>query len=88
MNEFDLLLYLASKGKAIETSTNRIAKETKISQQTISRNLIQLDKQGFIQRTVSAQGIIIELKERAESLSEKDSMSGKVRHIEFGWPAA
>ena len=28
---------------------------------------------------------LIELKEKAESLSDHDSMSGKVRHIEFGW---
>ena len=28
---------------------------------------------------------LIELKEKAESLSDEDSMSGKVRHIEFGW---
>ncbi|MCH7689864.1 MAG: arginine--tRNA ligase [candidate division Zixibacteria bacterium] len=28
---------------------------------------------------------LIELKEKAESLSDNDRMSGKVKHIEFGW---
>ena len=28
---------------------------------------------------------LIELKEKAEALSDKDSMSGKIKHIEFGW---
>jgi len=48
-----ILLYLAERGafaEPLETSTVRLAKELKISQQSASRLLIELEEDGFIAR--------------------------------------
>lgn len=90
MNDFELLLYLADKAKR-DTSTNKIAKETAASQQTISRKLIKMEKKGLIKRDASAKGMKIEitetgfslLKERYDLLKrlfkDKQRITGKVK---------
>ena len=60
MNNLDLIFYLAKKGAAyrqINLSTIKISLETKISQQSISRKLRELEKKGFINRNASPRGI-------------------------------
>ncbi|MBD3163643.1 DUF120 domain-containing protein [Candidatus Woesearchaeota archaeon] len=64
MELFKLLIYLAKKGatyKEIELSTIRIAEDNSASQQTISRNLIGLEKDSLIERLASTKGIKIRL---------------------------
>jgi riboflavin kinase, archaea type len=56
----NLLTALAVKGaafKEIEISTKVVAKELACSQQTASRQLIELEKQGLIKRNASTKGI-------------------------------
>lgn len=78
MNKFELLLYLAEKG-IIETSTNKLSKETAISQQTISRKLIEMEKNGLIKRDVSAAGLKINITEKGFALlKEKYNLLNKI----------
>jgi len=62
-----LLIYLAEKGalkKEIELSTIKISKEFKSSQQTVSRKLVELEKNGMIHRIPSTRGIKIQISDK------------------------
>lgn len=62
-----LLIYLADKGalyKEIELSTIKIAKERASTQQTISRKLVDMEKNGLIGRIASTRGIKIRLRDK------------------------
>ena len=61
-NHLELLLYLAKKTKLfspLETSTNKISLDLKISQQTISRKLREMENMGLITRNVNNKGNLI-----------------------------
>ena len=78
MGEFELLVYLAEK-QVRSSSTNKIARETGISQQTISRKLIEMEKNGLIKRDVSAFGLKIEITEKGFNvLKEKYNLLNKI----------
>ena len=69
-----LLFYIAKKVGlfgTLKTSTMKIAKSLKVSQQTISRKLRELEKEGFIQRIVSPLGVEIRLRQNAVSFLKK-----------------
>lgn len=61
-----MLLKLAEMGayhRTIKVSTQYLAEKTGISQQTASRQLIELDNLGWIKRSVSPEGCLIKLTE-------------------------
>ncbi|MCK4589374.1 MAG: CTP-dependent riboflavin kinase [Nanoarchaeota archaeon] len=62
-----LLLYIAEKTglfSELQTSTTRIAEALSVSQQSVSRLLIDLEKGGMIERKVSSGGLAIALKKK------------------------
>ncbi|MBU2100196.1 CTP-dependent riboflavin kinase [Candidatus Micrarchaeota archaeon] len=72
--DFPLLLFIAGKAglnNSFTASTSEIASELNISQQSVSRKLSLLAKNGFIQRKVLASGNIISLTEKGIKLLEK-----------------
>lgn len=63
-NYLELLMYLAEKTNLfapLETSTNKISFDLKISQQTISRKLREMENLGLITRSVNYKGHVIAL---------------------------
>ncbi|MFC1800851.1 DUF120 domain-containing protein [Nanoarchaeota archaeon] len=75
-----LLLYLAGKTELfseLQTSTKELAKEIKSSQQSVSRLLQELEKQGQISRVSSPKGIKISLKQEAVENLQKDFITLK-----------
>jgi len=79
-----MLSYLAEKGalfEKIELSTVKIAVDLKSTQQTISRKLMQLEQEGFLERDASTRGIRILLTEKGRK--ELEEISLKLRKV-FG----
>jgi riboflavin kinase len=77
-----MLLKLAEMGayhRTIKVSTQYLAEKTGISQQTASRQLIELDNLGWIKRSVSPEGCLIKLTE-AGQVQLKD-VYGKLKII-------
>jgi riboflavin kinase len=77
-----MLLKLAEMGayhRTIKVSTQYLAEKTGISQQTASRQLIELDHLGWIKRSVSPEGCLIKLTE-AGQMQLKD-VYGKLKII-------
>jgi riboflavin kinase len=77
-----MLLKLAEMGayhRTIKASTQYLAEKTGISQQTASRQLIELDHLGWIKRSVSPEGCLIKLTE-AGQMQLKD-VYGKLKII-------
>lgn len=71
----NLLLHLAEKTglfSEIETSTKKIAREIDMSQQSVSRLLIQLEKEGKINRSACSNGLRINIKEKGLEELKKD----------------
>ncbi|UCE96606.1 MAG: DUF120 domain-containing protein [Candidatus Bathyarchaeota archaeon] len=73
-----MLYKLAEMGayhRTMKVSTQYLAEKTGISQQTASRNLIELDKLGWIKRSITTEGCLITLtdvgKERLKNLYSK-----------------
>ncbi len=69
-----LLIYLAKKTGFYSTaniSTGKIAEEMQISQQSASRILIEMEKEGYIVRKLSSKGLEIKLSEKSYFLFEK-----------------
>ncbi len=67
MEETELLLHLVTSSDdftEIKTSTVKIAKSLKRSQQTISRNLISLESKGLITRNVKGKESVISITEK------------------------
>lgn len=72
-SEGTLLIYLAKKGslfREIEVSTVNVAKEIGSSQQTVSRKLIDLEKDSLIRRIPSTRGVRIMLSEKGRNQLE------------------
>ena len=66
---FPLLFFLAKKcglNNSCETSTTELAAFLECSQQTVSRKLREIEKQGLIQRMVSSTGTQVHLTGKAE----------------------
>jgi len=71
----ELLLYIAKKSGlfgTIKTSTLQIAKQTSISQQTISRKLREMEELSLIKRTASPNGLTISLDDKGRTLLQKN----------------
>ncbi|MBI5224118.1 CTP-dependent riboflavin kinase [Candidatus Micrarchaeota archaeon] len=84
----ELLIYLLRKGANVEllkTTTSKIAQETQSSQQTISRKLLELEKDQLVERTPD--GILLTKKavERLEKfyLSLKAAFENPKRKLEL-----
>ena len=58
--------------KPFETTTGEIAMAVKSSQQTVSRKLIQLEKEGWIIREATPKGMAITLTRKALSILKED----------------
>ena len=89
---YTLLVKLAQKGLSnIETSTIKLSKELKTSQQTISRKLVEMENNELIKRTSSTKGMVINIEEKGitylkknyqtlkEIFQSKDSIKGKIQ---------
>jgi len=62
--QFFTLLKLAEMGagrRTVKVSTEYLAEKIGLSQQTASRHLIQLDKMGWIERTITPEGCLVRL---------------------------
>ncbi|MFC1704880.1 DUF120 domain-containing protein [Nanoarchaeota archaeon] len=60
----ELLMYITKKAgvfKALETSTIKVAKELKTSQQTVSRKLRDMEGLGLIKRSATQKGLLIQI---------------------------
>ncbi|MBN1386180.1 DUF120 domain-containing protein [Candidatus Woesearchaeota archaeon] len=67
---FDLLLYLGDKTELfgnLNSSTVTISKDIGISQQSVSRKLIELEQSGMIKRQASTSGITLSLSEKGRN---------------------
>ncbi|MEM0329551.1 MAG: DUF120 domain-containing protein [Nitrososphaerota archaeon] len=77
-----ILLYLAEKGAVVEgvkTSTAALARELGISQQSVSRLLMELAREGLIEREISGRSMIIRLTDEALELAL--SLYAKLKEI-------
>ncbi|MEM4718565.1 MAG: DUF120 domain-containing protein [Nitrososphaerota archaeon] len=77
-----ILLYLAEKGAVVEgvkTSTAALARELGISQQSISRLLMELAREGLIEKESSGRSMIIRLTDEALELAL--SLYAKLKEI-------
>lgn len=73
-NVFFLLYKLAEMGgnlKIVHTSTQFLGKELGLSQQTISRRLIELERKGWIQRMPGRDGTYVRISTNGEALLKK-----------------
>ena len=61
MDHDNILLELASKGFSQETSTIKLSSEIGLSQQSVSRKLIEMERAGLIGRQASPRGMKIEI---------------------------
>ncbi|MEM1514590.1 MAG: DUF120 domain-containing protein [Candidatus Bathyarchaeia archaeon] len=71
VREFMLLYVLAKMGahhEPVKISTTKFSKKTGLSQQSISRYLIALEKKGFIHRIISRDGSLIRISKAGENL--------------------
>ncbi|RMF06686.1 DUF120 domain-containing protein, partial [Candidatus Woesearchaeota archaeon] len=71
----ELLYYLGAKNasfRPLNITTGKIAEETGRSQQTISRQLIELEKEGLIIRNSSPEGVSILLTKKAIQKMKED----------------
>jgi len=77
-----ILLYLAEKGAVVEgvkTSTAALARELGISQQSVSRLLMELAREGLIEKESSGRSMIIRLTDEALELTL--SLYAKLKEI-------
>lgn len=75
-NYLGLLMYLADKTNlfsVLETSTTKISSDLKISQQTISRKLREMEALGLITRSVNYKGHIIILTQKSINILKEHS---------------
>lgn len=69
-----LLMYLAEKTRmyfSLESSTTRIAADLRVSQQTISRKLREMESLGLIERQVKYNGHVIRLTEKSAGILKR-----------------
>ena len=70
-----MLLFIAQKSglyRKFQTSTVRLSKSLNISQQTVSRKLILLEKDGLISRTTSPRGMSIKIEKKGKLALENE----------------
>src|SRR3989344_6220336 len=69
----EILMHIAKKGlfDVIKTSTLKIASELDVSQQTVSRDLRDMEKLGLIKREATPNGISIVLDEKGIDFLKK-----------------
>ena len=75
-NHLELLMYLADKTNlfsVLETSTTGISSDLKISQQTVSRKLREMESLGLITRNVNYKGHVIILTQKSMNLLKQHS---------------
>ena len=74
----NLLLHLARKGALAgqaELSTTQLAKETGLSQQSVSRKLIALEEEGLIERHATPQGVNVRLRASGADALRKEFLA-------------
>ncbi len=69
----EILVHIAKKGLfgVVKTSTLKIASELKVSQQTVSRDLREMEKLGLIKREATPNGISVMLEDKARDFLKK-----------------
>ncbi|HLC36333.1 MAG TPA: DUF120 domain-containing protein [archaeon] len=70
----ELLIFIAGKSNFynfFESSTKEISRELNCSQQTVSRKLIDLEKEKLIERRISSKGVSLRLTKKGKELLEK-----------------
>jgi len=64
---YPVLLYLAEKGalfRSFQSSTSAIARDLRISQQSVSRKLREMEGKGLVHRSVSPHGVSVGISEK------------------------
>ena len=85
---FYVLYRLAEMGasrRTVKVSTEYLAEKMSLSQQTASRHLIQLERLGWIKRTITPEGCLIRVTETGEN-HLKSVYSGLHRVFEAAYP--
>jgi riboflavin kinase len=85
---FYVLYRLAEMGasrRTVKVSTEYLAEKMSLSQQTASRHLIQLERLGWIKRTITPEGCLIRITETGEN-QLKNVYSGLHRVFEAAYP--
>ena len=65
------LAEMGARDRKIKTSTKFLAEKMGLSQQTVSRKLIELERKGLIQRTATRDGSLISISELGEAQLKK-----------------
>ncbi len=65
------LAEMGARGRKIKASTKFLAEKMGLSQQTVSRKLIELERRGWIQRSVTRDGSLISISELGEAQLKK-----------------
>lgn len=75
LRKYFFILYklaeIGARGRIVKASTKFLAEKTGLSQQSISRSLIELEKLGWIQRTSSHDGSLIKISASGEAQLKK-----------------
>jgi riboflavin kinase len=66
-----VLAEMGARNRTIKTSTKFLAEKLGLSQQTISRRLVDLERKGWIQRTATRDGSLISISELGETQLRK-----------------
>ena len=69
-NDFSMLLFIAKKAglnAKLNSSTSEMAKQLGISQQSVSRKLLELEKNGMIERQAGVSGITVSLSPKGKN---------------------
>lgn len=72
--DFLMVLYIAEKARLYQIfcgTTVGIAKDLGLSQQSVSRKLIQLEKDGYVRRNPTLSGVDLALTEKAQTLLQE-----------------
>jgi riboflavin kinase len=60
------LAEMGARNRTVKTSTKHLGEKLNLSQQTVSRRLVELEKEGWIQRTATGNGSLIRISKLGE----------------------
>ena len=91
LEKYFFMLYklaeVGALGRTVKVSTEALAEKIEVSQQTVSRQLIELERIGWIQRTATRDGSFIKISSSGET-HLRSVHAGLKRIFEEGYPPA
>jgi len=75
LSDFEMLSRIAAGGginNTLETSTGKLSRQLRVSQQTVSRRLMELERAGAIQRELRSDGINLRLTPKGKEMLEHE----------------